>query len=117
MLATFYTLAYHLFAFTYKGRQYELPDEEFDLEDQADACDISLHHLRMEPGDCLQRNSMLVPNASKDSFAYPELIKRKAAKVSKGRSQSPLVASAEAKPSVAFKEMIDSILNPILIKG
>ena len=54
MLATFYTLAYHLFAFTYKGRQYELPDEEFDLEDQADACDISLHHLRMEPGNCLQ---------------------------------------------------------------
>ena len=54
--------------------------------------------------------TMLVPNASKDSFAYPELIKGKAAKVSKGRSQSPLVASAEAKPSVAFKEMIDSIL-------
>lgn len=106
MLATFYTLAYHLFAFTYKGKQYELPDEEFDLEDQADACDISLHHLRMEPGDCLQRNSMLVPNASKDSFAYPELIKRKAAKVSKGRSQSPLVASAEAKPSVAHSRKI-----------
>ena len=77
MLATFYTLAYHLFAFTYKGRQYKLPDEEFDLEDQADACDISLNQLRMEPGDCLQRNSMLVPNASKDSFAYPELIKGK----------------------------------------
>ena len=54
VLATFDTLAYHLFAFTYKGKQYELPDEEFDLEDQADACDISLHHLRMEPGNCLQ---------------------------------------------------------------
>ena len=44
---------------------------------------------------------MCIPNLSKGSFACPELIKRKAAKVSKGRPQSPLVASAEAKPSVA----------------
>ena len=43
---------------------------------------------------------MLFPNSSKDSLAYPELTKGKAAKVSKGRPQSPLVASAEAKPSV-----------------
>ena len=54
VLAAFDTQAYHLFAFTYKGKQYELPDEEFDLEDQADACDVSLNQLRMEPGDCLQ---------------------------------------------------------------
>ena len=54
VLAAFDTQAYHLFAFTYKGKQYELPDEEFDFEDQADACDVSLNQLRMEPGDCLQ---------------------------------------------------------------
>ena len=45
---------------------------------------------------------MCIQNLSKGSFTYPELIKRKAAKVSKGRTQSPLVASAEAKPSAAY---------------
>ena len=49
---------------------------------------------------------MLIPNPSKGSLAYPKLFKRKAAKVSKGRPQSPLVASAEAKPSVTYKEKI-----------
>ena len=49
---------------------------------------------------------MCIPNLSKGSFAYPELFKRKAAKVSKGRPQSPLVASAEAKPSVAHSGKI-----------
>ena len=49
---------------------------------------------------------MLIPNTSRDSCAYPELIKGKAAKVSKGRSQSPLVASAEAKPSVHTAEWL-----------
>ena len=44
---------------------------------------------------------MCIQNLSKGSFTYPELIKGKAAKVSKGRTQSPLVASAEAKTSAA----------------
>ena len=60
---------------------------------------------------------MLIPNSSKGSLAYPELIKRKAAKVSKGRPQSPLVAPAGAKPSAAYKEMIILSPHPKLIKG
>ena len=65
---------------------------------------------------CLSRTyqmvPLLIPSLSKGSFAYPKFIKGKAAKVSKGRPQSPLVASAEAKPSVAYKEMIIAILIP-----
>ena len=47
---------------------------------------------------------MLFPNSSKDSLAYPELTKGKAAKVSKGRPQSPLVAPAGAKPFCRIDE-------------
>ena len=52
---------------------------------------------------------MLIPNPFKGSFAYPELIKGKAAKVSKGRSQSPLVASAEVKSSAPYKDKMKGI--------
>ena len=66
---------------------------------------------------------MLIPNTSRDSCAYPELIKGKAAKVSKGRSQSPLVASAEAKPSVptakCLKEQnsMNSVYRQVFLLG
>ena len=59
---------------------------------------------------CLSRTyqmvPLLIPSLSKGSFAYPKFIKGKAAKVSKGRPQSPLVASAEAKPSAAHSGKI-----------
>ena len=58
---------------------------------------------------------MLFLSSSRDSYAFPKLIKGKAAKVSKGRPQSPLVASAEAKPSAAYEEMKENY--PKLIKG
>ena len=47
-----------------------------------------------------------IPSASKEAYAYPKLIKGKAAKVSKGRPQTPLVASAEAKPSDTYIEKV-----------
>ena len=65
-------------------------------------CRITQNDNMLSLSQTHQRNSMLFPNSSKDSLAYPELTKGKAAKVSKGRPQSPLVASAEAKPSVAY---------------
>ena len=75
-------------------------------------CRITQNDNMLSLSQTHQRNSMLFPNSSKDSLAYPELTKGKAAKVSKGRPQSPLVASAEAKPSVTYKEMIIAILIP-----
>ena len=54
VLAAFDTQACHLFAFEFEGRRYELPDEDFEAEDDRDFCFIRLNQLHMKPGDCLR---------------------------------------------------------------
>lgn len=50
ILSAFDTLAYHLFAFFYNGREYEIPDEDatYALIDMAD---FRLHQLGLKIGD------------------------------------------------------------------
>lgn len=54
VLATFDTLAYHLFEFYYNGICYSLPDEDTPFENQIDMAKFTLEKLNLKIGDQVQ---------------------------------------------------------------
>lgn len=54
VLATFDTLAYHLFELEYADRCFQIPDEDNELDDGADMLCFQLYQLKMKPGDKLK---------------------------------------------------------------
>ncbi len=51
VLATFDTMAYHLFDFTINGKKYILPSEEFDEENDFDMAWFKLYQFKFNVGD------------------------------------------------------------------
>ncbi len=51
VLATFDTMAYHLFDFTINGERYILPSEEFDEENELDMAWFKLRQFKFKVGD------------------------------------------------------------------
>ena len=54
VLATFDTLAYHLFSIEYNGALFELPFEDFDCEEDFSLFDVKLSQLELKTGEKLQ---------------------------------------------------------------
>lgn len=51
VLAAFDTLAYHLFEFHYHGSCFEIPNEDWDDDEQMDMAMLTLHQIGLKIGD------------------------------------------------------------------
>lgn len=110
VLAAFDTRACHLFAFEFAGRQYKLPDEEFEAEDGQNLCSVRLNQLKMKPGNCLR----MIYDFGLEQVFQLQLVSEETMPRGQGRSFPRLLDGAgrgilDDVPAFELKQLVEQI--------